>query len=221
MVDGQRDVVKNERRQSYENAPYGMAEVRIPEILFPKNHPYHWPVIGYMEDLTAASADDVKEFFKKYYTPANAVLAIAGDFKADELRKCIEYWFADVKPGPTAAPIDVPPAELTSVVKESMTDNVQLPRLYLTWLTPKQYAPGDAELDVVAAMLGGGKTSRLYKRLVYDMQVAQSVNVSQDSAGLGSQFRIVVTPKPSQDPPQVALDKLKADRKSTRLNSSH
>ena len=210
MVDGQRDVVKNERRQSYENAPYGMAEVRIPEILYPKNHPYHWPVIGYMDDLTAASAEDVKEFFRKYYTPANAALAIAGDFNSADLRKKIEHWFVDVKPGPTAAPIEVPPAELTSVVKESMTDNVQLPRLYLTWLTPKQFAPGDAELDIVASVLAGGKTSRLYKRLVYDLQVAQNVTASQDSAGLGSQFRITVTPKPSQDAPQVALDKLKA-----------
>lgn len=210
MVDGQRDVVKNERRQSYENAPYGMAEVRIPEILYPKNHPYHWPVIGYMDDLTAASAEDVKEFFRKYYTPSNAVLAIAGDFKSDELRTRIEYWFADVKPGPSAAPIEVPPVELTSVVKESMTDNVQLPRLYLTWLTPKQYAPGDAELDVAASILTGGKTSRLYKRLVYDLQVAQNVSAAQYSAGLGSQFRIIVTPRPSADAPEVALEKLKA-----------
>ena len=103
------------------------------------------------------------------------------------------------------APIDVPPAELTSVVKESMTDNVQLPRLYLTWLTPKQYAPGDAELDVVAAVLGGGKTSRLYKRLVYDMQIAQDVEVTQDSLGLGSVFMVSATAKPG-----VELAKIEA-----------
>jgi zinc protease len=210
MVDGQRDVVKNERRQSYENAPYGMAEVRIPEILYPKNHPYHWPVVGYMEDLTAASADDVKDFFRRFYTPSNAVVAIAGDFNSAEVRKRMEYWFADVKPGPAAPPIEVPPVEITTVIKESMTDHVQLPRLYLTWLTPRGFAPGDAELDVVAAILTGGKTSRLYKRLVYDMQVAQNVSAGQETAQLGSQFRITVTPKPSQDPPQVALDKLKA-----------
>jgi len=210
MVDGQRDVVKNERRQSYENAPYGMAEVRIPEILYPKNHPYHWPVVGYMEDLTAASSDDVKDFFRKFYTPSNSVLAIAGDFKSDELRKRIEYWFADVKAGPDAPQIDVPPVALTKVVTESMTDNVQLPRLYLTWLTPRELMPGDAELDVVASVLAGGKTSRLYKRLVYDMQVAQNVTASQQSGLLGSQFRITVTPKPSQDAPEVALSKMKA-----------
>jgi len=210
MVDGQRDVVKNERRQSYENAPYGMAEVRIPEILYPKNHPYHWPVVGYMEDLTAASAEDVKDFFRRFYTPSNAVVAIAGDFNSAELRKRIEYWFADVKPGPAAPPIEVPPVEITKVIKESMTDQVQLPRLYLTWLTPRELSPGDAELDVVANVLAGGKTSRLYKRLVYDMQVAQNVSAAQDSNQLGSQFRITVTPKPSADAPELALDKLKA-----------
>lgn len=210
MVDGQRDVVKNERRQSYENAPYGMAEVRIPEILYPKNHPYHWPVVGYMEDLTAASADDVKDFFRRFYTPANAVVAIAGDFNSAELRKRMEHWFADVKPGPSAAPIEVPPVEITKVITESMTDQVQLPRLYLTWLTPRELSPGDAELDVAASVLAGGKTSRLYKRLVYDMQVAQSVTAQQDSNQLGSQFRITVTPKPSSDAPEVALSKMKA-----------
>lgn len=210
MVDGQRDIVKNERRQSYENAPYGMAEVRIPEIIYPKNHPYHWPVVGYMEDLSAASADDVKDFFRRFYTPSNAVLAIAGDFNTTELRKRIEHWFGDVKPGPAAPPIEVPAVEITKVIKDSMTDQVQLPRLYLTWLTPRAFAPGDAELDVAASILAGGKTSRLYKRLVYDLQVAQNVTASQQTAQLGSEFRITVTPKPSADAPQVALDKLKA-----------
>jgi zinc protease len=209
MVDGQRDVVKNERRQSYENAPYGMAEIRIPELLYPKNHPYHWPTVGYMEDLTAASADDVKDFFRRFYTPSNAVLAIAGDFTSAELRKRVEYWFGDVKPGPAAPPIEVPPVEITSVMKDSMTDQVQLPRLYLTWLTPRTFAPGDAELDVAANLLTGGKTSRLYKRLVYDMQVAQNVSASQQSSALGSEFRIVVTARPSADAPEVALEKLK------------
>ena len=210
MVDGQRDVVKNERRQSYENAPYQMAEIKIPELIYPKNHPYHWPTIGYMDDLTAASADDVKDFFRRFYTPANAVLAIAGDFKTDDVKKKVEFWFKDVKPGPTAPPIEAPPVEITSVMKDSMTDNVQLPRLYLTWVTPRAFAPGDAELDVAASILSGGKTSRLYKRLVYDLQVAQNVSAFQASSALVSEFRIVVTPKQSQDAPQIALDKMKA-----------
>ena len=158
-VNGQRDVVKNERRQSYENAPYGMAEVRIPELMYPKNHPYRWPVIGYMEDLTAASAEDVREFFRKYYAPQNASLVVAGDIKPAEARKKVEYWFADVKPGKSADPIEVPPVVLPGIVKDTLTDQVQLPRLSLVWLSPALYAPGDAELDVVASILTGGKNS--------------------------------------------------------------
>jgi zinc protease len=210
MVNGQRDVVKNERRQSYENAPYGMAEPRIYELMFPKGHPYHWPVIGYMEDLTAASAEDVREFFRKYYAPQNASLTVAGDINPAEARKKIEYWFADVKPGKQADPIVVPPAGLSTVVTETLTDRVQLPRLYLVWMTPGIYRPGDAALDVAANVLAGGKNSRLYKRLVYDMQVAQDVSAYQESLGLSSLFRIEITARPSSDPPAETLAKLKA-----------
>ena len=209
LVNGQRDVVKNERRQSYENAPYGMAELRLYELLYPKNHPYHWPVIGHMEDLSAATAEDVREFFRKYYAPQNASLVIAGDINPAEVRKKVEHWFADVKPGKGKDPIEVPPVALTSVVKETLTDQVQLPRISLVWLTPALYAPGDAELDVAASVLAGGKNSRLYKRLVYDLQVAQSVAAYQSSGLLGSQFRIEVTARPSKDPHAQVLDKLK------------
>ena len=221
-VNGQRDVVKNERRQSYENAPYGMAEVRIPELLYPKNHPYRWPVIGYMEDLTAASAEDVREFFRKYYAPQNASLVIAGDINPAEARKKVEYWFADVKPGKSADPIEVPPVVLPGIVKDTLTDQVQLPRLSLVWVTPPLYAPGDAELDVVASILTGGKNSRLYKRLVYELQVAQSVTAFQASANLGSQFRIDITARPSKEAPAQVLDKLKAlvDEELAKLRST-
>src|SRR5262245_25646268 len=163
MVNGQRDVVKNERRQSVENAPYGMADPKIYELMYPKNHPYHWPVIGYMEDLTAASAEDVREFFRKYYAPQNASLVVAGDINSAEARKRIEYWFGDVKRGKSVDPIEVPPVAIPGIVKETLTDQVQLPRLYLAWPTPALYAPGDAELDVAASVLAGGKNSRLYK----------------------------------------------------------
>jgi zinc protease len=210
MVNGQRDVVKNERRQSYENAPYGMAQIRIPELLYPKNHPYHWPVVGYMADLTAASAEDVREFFRTYYTPANASLSIAGDINPVEARKRIEYWFSDVKPGKDAEPIEAPPVSIDHVIAETLPDHVQLPRLYLVWLTPRTYAPGDAELDALSGILTGGKNSRLYKRLVYDQQLAQSVTASQNSAMLGSEFRLTITARPSSDPPAQTLAKLKA-----------
>jgi len=221
-VNGQRDVVKNERRQSYENAPYGMAEVRIPELMYPKNHPYRWPVIGYMEDLTAASAEDVREFFRKYYAPQNASIVIAGDINPAEARKKVEYWFADVKPGKSADPIEVPPVVLPGIVKDTLTDQVQLPRLSLVWLSPALYAPGDAELDVVASILTGGKNSRLYKRLVYELQVAQSVVAFQASANLGSQFRIDITARPSKEPPAQVLEKLKAlvDEELAKLRST-
>jgi zinc protease len=195
-VDAQRDVVKNERRQSYENRPYGQADIALTEMLYPEAHPYHWPVIGYMPDLTAASYDDVVAFFKKYYSPANASLVVAGDIKTPEARRLVEKWFADVKPGAPAEPVTIPGVALAGVHKKTLTDKVQLPRLYLAWLTPPQFAPGDAALDVVGDVLAGGKNSRLYKRLVYDMQIAQDVQASQGSQVLSSHFLVVATPRP-------------------------
>jgi len=214
LVDGQRDVVKNERRQSVENAPYGQAQVRLGELLYPPGHPYHWPVIGYMDDLTAASQQDVVDFFKKYYAPGNASLVIAGDLDPVKTRALVEKWFSDVKLGARVVPIDAPPAVLTSVTRETLEDRVQLPRLYLAWLTPAQFTPGDADLDLVAQLLAGGKNSRLYKRLVYEMQVAQNVFAFQSSGALGSQFLIVVTAKPAPgaaEPksPQAMIDEVR------------
>lgn len=197
-VDGQRDVVKNERRQSVENAPYGMASIELDALLYPEGHPYRWPTIGYMEDLTAASYEDVVEFFRKYYQPANASLVIAGDIDPVRTRALVEKWFGDVKPGTgPVPPIDSPRAQLTEVKRKTIEDRVQLPRLYISWLTPAHYAPGDAELDIVSHILAGGKNSRLYRRLVYDMQIAQDVTAFQASAALGSQFQVVVTARPA------------------------
>jgi len=195
-VDAQRDVVKNERRQSVENRPYGIAEVVLGELLYPDGHPYHWPVIGYMEDLTAASYDDVVAFFKKYYAPSDASLVVAGDLQPAEARRLIEKWFGDVKPGAAPEPMTIPGAALAGVQKKTITDRVQLPRLYLAWLTPRHFEPGDAALDMVADILAGGKNSRLYKRLVYEMQIAQDVSAFQASAALSSSFQIIATPRP-------------------------
>jgi zinc protease len=202
-VDAQRDVVKNERRQSYENRPYGMADVTLTEMLFPEGHPYHWPVIGYMPDLTAASYEDVVAFFKKYYAPANASLAVAGDLDIATTRKLVEKWFGDVKPGAPVEPATIPGVALTSVQKKTITDRVQLPRLYLAWVTPRHFEPEDAALDVVADVLAGGKNSRLYKRLVYDMQIAQSVEAGQNSGALASYFTVEVTPRPGHSPDEL------------------
>jgi zinc protease len=192
-VDGQRDVVKNERRQSYENRPYGMASLALDSAMYPPSHPYSWPTIGSMEDLSAASYDDVVEFFRTYYAPNNASLSIAGDIDLDRTRELVEHWFADVPAGKPVPPIEAPPAVLTAEKRMVLEDRVQLPRLYMCWLTPPMYAPGDAELDVLSAVLSGGKNARLYKRLVYDMQIAQDVASYQGSRNLSSQFCVVTT----------------------------
>jgi len=224
-VNGQRDVVKNERRQSYENAPYGMASIEIDKMLYPEGHPYRWPTIGYMEDLTAASYEDVVEFFRKYYQPGNASLVIAGDIDPVKTRTLVEKWFGDVKPGTTAVlPIDYPHAMLTGVSRKTIEDRVQLPRLYISWLTPSLYKPGDAELDVVSQVLAGGKNSRLYKRLVYDLQIAQDVSAFQASAALDSQFQIVVTARPpdATTTPKALIDRIRTivDEEIAKLQQS-
>jgi len=195
-VDAQRDVVKNERRQSYENRPYGQAELLLGELLYPEGHPYHWPVIGYMPDLTAASYEDVVDFFKKYYAPGNASLVVAGDINPAATRTLVEKWFGGIKAGAAVEPATIPGVALTGVTKKTVTDKVQLPRLYLAWLTPPHFAPGDAALDLVADALAGGKNSRLYKRLVYDMQIAQDVAAYQASQALSSFFLIQATARP-------------------------
>jgi zinc protease len=221
-VNGQRDVVKNERRQNVENEPYGTAQIEIDKMLYPEGHPYRWPTIGYMEDLTAASYEDVVEFFKKYYQPGNASLVIAGDIDPAKTRPLVEKWFSDVKRGTEAVtPIDFAHATLTGVQKKTMQDRVQLPRLYISWLTPAFYSPGDAELDVVSQILAGGKNSRLYKRLVYDLQIAQDVSAFQASSALGSQFQVVVTARPPDNSTtsQALVDRIRGivDEEIARL----
>ena len=192
-VNAQRDVVKNERRQSYENRPYGMASIIIDENLFPPDHPYHWPTIGSQEDLSAASFDDVVDFFRQYYVPNNASLVIAGDIDPVEIKKSLTKWFSDIPAGKPVLPISAPVAYLTDGKRLVYEDKVQLPRIYMNWLTPENFAPGDAELDVLAGVLAGGKNSRLYKRLVYDLQIAQDVAAYQASSALISTFTIVAT----------------------------
>ena len=197
-VNGQRDVVKNERRQSYENRPYGMASLELDKMLWPANHPYNWPTIGYMEDLTAASHEDVVAFFKQYYAPNNASLSIAGDIDFDRTQALVEKWFGEIPRGAAVEPVAPPAAYLNEVKRKTLTDKVRLPRLYLAWLTPRIHAPGDAALDVVSSVLSGGKNSRLYKRLVYDTQMAQDVSAFQQSGALGSSFMIVATARPGR-----------------------
>ena len=194
-VDGQRDVVKNERRQSYENRPYGLAFPTIDENLYPKDHPYHWPTIGSMEDLSAASYDDVVNFFKTYYTPNNASLVIAGDINVAQTKELVSKWFSDVPMGAPTPPLSYPAAVLTEEKRVVLEDAMvkELPRIYMAWHSPRSLSPGDAELDVLANVLAGGKTSRLYKRLVYDLQIAQDVSAFQNSSPITSSFMIMST----------------------------
>ncbi len=192
-VDLQRDVVKNERRQRVENEPYGTAEIVIDENLYPPDHPYHWPVIGSMKDLSAASYQDVVDFFRKYYRPNNASLVIAGDIDPAKTKALVEEWYSDVPAGVPVPPLGTPVADLTQEKRITLEDKVQLPRLYICWLTPALYAPGDAALDILGSVLTSGKNSRLYKRLVYDLQIAQDVTAYQISRRLGSSFQIIAT----------------------------
>jgi zinc protease len=191
----QRDVVLNERRQNYENRPYGMAGMAIVDALFPPAHPYHWLTIGSPDDLRAASLDDVRAFFASHYHPANASLALAGDVDPDAALSLVEAYFGGIEPGPAPAEVrrdgvEVRPASLV------MEDTVELPRLYLTWLSPAIFAPGDADLDLVADILGEGKSSRAYRSMVYEQRLATDVTAMQQSRELCGCFQVVATAAP-------------------------
>ncbi|MGQ0561936.1 MAG: M16 family metallopeptidase [Gemmatimonadota bacterium] len=203
-LDVQRDVVKNERRQSYDNRPYGRADETMLAALFPPDHPYSWPVIGSMADLSAATLDDVTSFFRRYYAPNNATIAIAGDFDRAAAKQLIEKYFGSIPRGPE---IDrrarVPAPQITRDTSLVMTDRVQLPRVYYMYPSPKLFAPDDAAAEILARILGGDKTSRLYQRLVYELQVAQDVVAFQNGMRLDGVFRVWVTPKPGNTPEQM------------------
>ena len=194
--ENQRDVVLNERRQNYENRPYGLAGMAIVGALYPADHPYHWLTIGAAEDIRAAHIDDVRAFFSTYYHPANASLALAGDIDAATAIRLAERYFGDI-PGRGEPPqVQLPEASMTSEVRLVLEDRVELPRLYLAWHSPALFAEDDAELDLIAEVLAGGKTSRLYKSLVYQQRIATEVAASQNSREGGSFFQIVATAAP-------------------------
>ncbi|MGQ0813428.1 MAG: M16 family metallopeptidase [Gemmatimonadota bacterium] len=192
-LDGQRDVVKNERRQSYDNRPYGLAYETLMKTLYPNEHPYSWPVIGWLEDLDAASLEDARAFFQSYYRPANASIAIAGDVQADEVIELVEQYFGEIPGSPPPTQRAPPPVVMASEQRVVLADDVQLPRLYMAWHTPSLFAPGDAELDVVAEVLGTGKAARLHSRLVHDLEIAQDVEAIQNSGQFGSSLMLAVT----------------------------
>jgi predicted Zn-dependent peptidase len=192
-LDLQRSVVRNERRQSYENRPYGAAGLVIPEALYPPGHPYHHPVIGSHEDLQAATLEDVKSFFTTFYVPANASLVVAGDFEPEQAKKLVMQTFGAVPVAPMPVHATAPPVVLEREVRRLVTDKVNYPRLILVWPAPPAYRDGDAAMDLIAAILADGESGRLYERLVLDDRLAQDVQVLNDSSELSSEFSIEVT----------------------------
>ncbi|MGZ3418912.1 MAG: M16 family metallopeptidase [Polyangiales bacterium] len=200
----QRDVVKNERRQNYENAPYGLVPQFIHNAMFPKDHPYHRLVIGTPEDLDAASFEDVKQFFRTWYVPNNATLVLAGDFEPLEAKALVAKYFGTLQKQPDPHPKTQPvPVTLEAEKRLNVEAEVELARVVIDWPTAAHFAPGDSDLDLVANVLSSGKTSRLYKRLVYDLQIAQDVYAQQESMLLGSNFEISVTVRKGKDPLEV------------------
>ena len=196
-VDLQRDVVKNERRQSYENRPYGRVELQLPEHMYPATHPYHHTVIGSHEDLTAASVDDVKNFFRTYYVASNMSLVVSGDFASADAKKLVEKYLGKLPRKPVPAhqePAPIP--ALTKSESMTMTDAVQLERATLAWHSPAAMTPGDAECDLLSGVLGVGKSSRLYEALVHEKKLAGAVEVEQHSQKQGSMFVITATAQP-------------------------
>jgi zinc protease len=193
----QRGVVINERRQSYENRPYGLAQFALLHALFPDEHPYHWPTIGQVPDLQQATLDDAHAFFARFYHPGNASLVVAGDIATEEALALAEDFFGEIPAGPPIALVTPPPVS-PSAARLVLADRVELPRLYVAWHSPALAAPGDAELDLAADVLANARTSRLYRRLIFDERVASDVTAAQGSRELGGTFQVVATAAPGR-----------------------
>jgi zinc protease len=201
-LDEQRGVVQNEKRQG-ENEPYGRVDDVMTPSIYPKGHPYSWTVIGSMEDLNAASLDDVRTWFKTYYGPSNATLVVAGDVKADDVKARVEKYFGDIPPGP---PLDRQVAWVaprTGEQRQELQDRVPQVKLYFVWNTAEWGTQDDTLLTVAAQVLASGKSSRLYKRLVYDEQIATAVTAAQGTGELGSTFYVEASVRPGSDPAAV------------------
>jgi zinc protease len=195
-LSNQQDVVRNERRQSVENQPYGLVEEELFHQIFPQGHPYYASVIGSHADIQAAKLEDVKDFFRRYYAPNNASVAIVGDIDVPKTKALVEKYFGSIPRGPAVPAVDAKTPAITTERRAVVRDKVELPRVYMAWITPSIFQPGDAEADLTARILGGSKASRLYKSLVFDQKIAQTVTANQQSLQLGSVFQISATAKP-------------------------
>jgi zinc protease len=209
----QREVVLNERRQNYENRPYGLATMALVAALYPEGHPYRWLTIGSADDLRASSLEEARAFFARYYHPRNASLALAGDIDTARAISLVRQFFAEIPAGPEVPPVKAATPALSGEVRLRLEDRVELPRLYLAWHSPRLFAEGDAELDLAADLLANGATSRLYRSLVYERRIATEVAASQNSRELSSFFQIVATAAPGRS--LAELDRAMADAVAT------
>ena len=216
-LNAQRDIVKNERRQRVDNQPYGRAFEILSTATYPPSHPYSWSVIGSMEDLSAASEEDVKSFFRLYYAPNNAILAIVGDFDAAQAKGWVTKYFGDI---PRGKPFTRPAAGPVTLDKEQRLvyeDRVQVPRLYIQWPTVGEKNDDRFALQILDAVTAGPRTARLTKALVYDQQAAASVGTSQSSNEDVGEFVITITPRPGHSLTELEvatdaiLERLKAE----------
>ncbi|MGH8236416.1 MAG: insulinase family protein, partial [Steroidobacteraceae bacterium] len=202
-LDNQRNVVKNERRQSFENQPYGRAFKLVLENLYPQGHPYSWHVIGSHEDLTAASLDDVREFFRTYYTPNNLSLVIAGDFDIAQAKQLVEKYFGSIPPGPALDRIERWIPELPGEKVVEATDRVAQERVYIAWPAPAYFEAADAELQLASGILTDGLASRLKKALVYDRQLASEVSSVAQPGEISGLFAVVASARPGTSLSQI------------------
>jgi zinc protease len=213
----QQDVVRNERRQSIENQPYGIVSEAVTHALFPKEHPYYSDVIGSHLDIQSAQVADVRKFFKQYYSPNNASIAIVGDIDKKKVRDLVEKYFGPLKRGPEVPAVKVVTPEITSERRVVVTDHVELPRLYMAWITPPIFKPGDAEAELAAQILGDGKSSRLYRSLVYEKQIAQDIAAYREPFTLGSKLTILATARSGHTLEEIEKE-IDAQLDSLRLN---
>ena len=213
-LDNQKDVVKNERLERYENQPYGLAWEIMLKNLYDESHPYSWPTIGSLEDIANFTMEDVRGFFKKYYSPSNACLVIAGDFDSNEAKESVEKYFGPINGNGLEKTVHEPGRQILKSNKLLIhKDNVQLDRLYLAWHSDKAYGEHDRELDILSDILSGSKNSRLYKSLVFEKEAAQDVMAYQFSGGLAGFFMLAATAKPGVDLNYLKEEVLKAIKK--------
>ena len=201
----QRDVVLNERRQNYENRPYGFALMALMEALYPADHPYHWMTIGSADDIRAMQLDDVQAFFRTYYHPSNASLVLAGDIESERAFDLAAAYFGEIPSGVRPAKVTAA-AALTREHRLVLEDRVELPRLYMAWHSPAMFGYRDAEMDLVGDLLANGKTSRLYRSLVYEQRIAVDVSGYQSSRELGGFFLLVATAAPGRSLSELAAE---------------